>query len=342
MRLALLALALGASPLAAQPASGPAAQRAAAEGQFVRALTAHHLGDDAEAARLLDVVLRERPADAAVLDARAEVALALDDAPDALYYAQQAAEHAPDEPSVHLRLGDALRQTGDDAGAVRAFDAARRLDPAAPSPLVSLADLHAETGDAEAEREALEALVRLGDTPAARLRLSVLYERAGETDRALDAARQAVRLAPGEDALQQRVTALEGRTHAEATPPTSGAGASGEDLHAAGRYAEAADALLDLVESEPRRLDAWALALDALARTADPRAGATADDALLLFPSVPSVLAPAAEAYLASGRPADARAAAERGLAALDVLGDEADDADALRARLQRSLDAAG
>ncbi|MEM1118668.1 MAG: tetratricopeptide repeat protein, partial [Bacteroidota bacterium] len=315
-------------------------QRAAAEGQFVRALTALRLGDNAEAARLLDEILRARPTDAAVLDARAEAALALADASSALFYAQQAAEQAPDEPSVHLRLAEAFRQTGDAASAVGALDTARRLDATDPAPLVALADLHAAAGDTEAERETLEALVRLGDTPAARLRLSVLYERAGDTERALDAARRAVRLAPGEPRLRDRVASLRS-PDVPAAPGPDASDVDGEALHAAGRYAEAADALLDLVEREPRRLDAWALALDALARTGDPRAGATADDALLLFPSVPSVLAPAAEAYLAAGRSADARDAAERGLQALDILGD-VDGADAFRARLQRALADAG
>lgn len=341
----LLALALWAAPLAAQPAGDAASRRAAAEGRFVRALTAHRLGDDSTAARVLDEVLRERPDDPAVLDARAEVALELGDAPAALYYAAQAATHAPDEAAIHLRLAQALRETGDVGGAIRALDAARRLDPTDPAPLVALVDLHAEAGDAEAEREALEALVRIGDTPAARLRLSALYERSGDLDRARAEARAALRLAPGEPAVRRRLDALNGVPKADPAarrPATSGpAGASGEALYSAGRYEEAADALLDVVGDDPRRIDAWALALDALAQTADPRAGATADDALLLFPSVPSVLAPAAEAYLAAGRAADARAAAERGLIALDVLGAAAPDAAALRTRLQRTLDAA-
>jgi hypothetical protein len=105
-----------------------------------------------------------------------------------------------------------------------------------------------------------------------------------------------------------------------------------------------ADDALAVVAADPRRLDAWAVALDALVRTADPRTGDTADEATLLFPTVPSVLAPAAEAYLAAGRPADAAEAAARGLAALDAATAPEDDpasSAALRARLERALAAA-
>ena len=127
---------------------------------------------------------------------------------------------------------------------------------------------------------------------------------------------------------------------APAEPAASASSAAdGAGLYAAGRYAEAADALLDALADDPRDLAGWALALEALARTADPRAGATADDALLLFPTVPAVLAPAAEAYAAAGRRADAVATAQRGLDTLDALGDRLPDADALRVRFRRTLD---
>ena len=107
---------------------------------------------------------------------------------------------------------------------------------------------------------------------------------------------------------------------------------------AAGRYAEAAEALLAEVDADPRRVDAWALALQALARTADPRAGATADDALLLFSSSLPVVTAAAEAYAAAGRADDARQTAQRGLSLLDVVGDSVPDTAALRTRLDAVL----
>ena len=336
MRALAPALLLLAAPLAAQPGDA-AARRAHAEGLFIEALTAHYLGDDSTAARLLDDVLDLHPDDPALLDARAEVALTDDGPAAALYFAQRAAELASDRPEVHVRLAEVLREAGRPADAVRALETARDLDASSLDVLVLLADLYAQTGQAEREREALEALVRMGDTVAARLRLSALYEGAGDRDRALEAARAAARLSPGEAAVQRRLAELADEPEAAPAPQPT-ADASGETLYAAGRYAEAADALLDALADDPRDLDAWALALDALARTADPRAGATADDALLLFPTVPAVLVPAAEAYAAAGRTADAETTARRGLDALDTLGGDVPDADALRARLQRVL----
>lgn len=102
----------------------------------------------------------------------------------------------------------------------------------------------------------------------------------------------------------------------------------------AGRYSEAAEALLTVVDEDPRQMTAWTLVLDALARTSDPRTSDTADLALLLYPTVPSILIPAAEAYRAAGRSDDARTAAESALRALDAGPDDA----ALRQRADALL----
>jgi hypothetical protein len=100
------------------------------------------------------------------------------------------------------------------------------------------------------------------------------------------------------------------------------------------------DALRARVDAEPGDLAAWTRLLDLFAASGDPRGAVAADDAVLFFPASPAVLAPAAEIYRASGRSADAAAAARAGLAALDSLGDDApDDADAMRARLRRVAD---
>ncbi|MGB3543008.1 hypothetical protein, partial [Rubrivirga sp.] len=92
--------------------------------------------------------------------------------------------------------------------------------------------------------------------------------------------------------------------------------------------------LLDRVDADPRAVDAWVEVLRAMAQAGDARAGETADDALLLFGSVPSVLVGAAEAYVAADRGADALDASARALEAITLLGDALQDADALRARL--------
>lgn len=160
--------------------------------------------------------------------------------------------------------------------------------------------------------------------------MSTLAERRGDLDDALAQAQAAAHLAPSETAVQRRLADLRRDTAA----PPSGDASDGPSLFTAGRFADAADALLAEIGADPRQVDRWALALQALAQTADARAGATADDALLLFPSVPSVLVGAAEAFVAAGRTEDARDAARRATEALDLLGDDLPDAPALRARL--------
>lgn len=300
----------------------------------MRALTAMSIEDFETARASLDEIIEVAPADATVLTARSEVATALGSSADAVYYARQATDAAPESAAAWLGLTDALRRASQPDAAAEAIARARALSPDRPDVLTAAADLAAERGDAEAERDALAALVRVGDTVAARLRLSALAERAGDAEDALTQARAAARLAPAQPAVARRLAALEGETEPPRPPSRSATGGDGAGLFEAGRFAEAADVLLAEIDADPRRVDRWALALRALAETADPRAGATADDALLLYSSVPAVLAAAAEAYAAAGRADDARNTAQRGLDALDLLGDDLPDADALRQRL--------
>ena len=328
-------LAFAAPAAAAQP--NAAERQARVEGLFVRALTAHAAGDDTAAAAALDEVLALRPGDPAVYDARAEVALARGETADALFYAERAAALAPGAGPFHLRLAQTRALAGQTAAALDAAETARALSPGDPAVWEALAGLYAQAGRDDAERDALVAWVRLDDTAAARLRLSALHEAAGDDAAALANALAARRLAPSDPAVLRRLAAL----RPEPAPPRPDAASNAEgEAVAGGAAASDVDALLRTVEADPRRLDAWADALEALAAAGDPRAGTVADDALLLFPAVASVAAPAAEAYLAADRPADARRAAERALTALDAMGDgvPGQDADALRARLRRVL----
>ncbi len=342
MRLAALALLLASTSAAAQTGAGAAK----AEGRFVRALTALAIEDLETARRSLDEVLAEAPDDPTVLAVRAEVAGLMDAPADAVYYAGRATEAGPGRPDAWLGLARALRAAGQSDQAADALDRALALAPTDLDVLTASADLAADRGDDDGERAALGALVRVGDTVAARLRLSILAERAGDRDQALAQARAAARLAPGEVAVERRLAAL-ASAPASAAPqtepsqtesPSATGPTDGASLVAAGRFAQAADVLLAEVDADPRRVESWALALQALARTADARAGATADDALLLFPSVPAVLVGAAEAYAAAGRAGDAARAAARAGDALDVLGARLPDADALRVRLDAVL----
>ncbi len=333
-RRAALLLLLSAAGASAQDG----ASAAKSEGRFVRALTSLALEDYERAARSLDEVLAHAPDDPTVLAVRAEVAERMEAPADAVYFARRAADVAPDDARAWLTLASALRAARQPAEAADALDRALALAPTDPDALTAAADLAAERGDADAETEALTALVRVGDTVAARLRLSALAEQAGDADQALAQARAAARLAPAEPAVARRLGALQRAPATDAPTAPAAGGTDGPALFAAGRFAEAADALLAELDADPRQVDRWALALQALAQTADARAGATADDALLLFPSVPAVLAGAAEAYGAAGRADDARAVARRGLDALDLLGDRLPDADALRLRLDAVL----
>ena len=314
-------LATAAASASAQPRDA-AERRAYVEGRFVRALTAHATGDDDAAAEALDEVLELRPDDAAAYDARADVARARGETTDALFYAERAAALSPTSGVLRLRLARAYAGAGRLGEATAAAEAARDLAPDDPAVWETLADLYGRLDRDADERAALAAWTRLDDTVAARLRLSALAEAAGDDAGAREQALAARRLAPSDPAVRRRVAALD-----RPAPAPDDAGGTG-GAEAAGDV----DALLALVEADPRRLDVWARALDALAASADPRAGAVADDALLLFPAVPAVAAPAAEAYLAAGRPADARRAAERALATLG------DGDGALRARLDAVL----
>ena len=313
MRVLLLLLVATLVPAVAQPSP---AERACAEGQFVRALTAQTLGDDSTAARVLDDLLSTTQ-DATLLIIRSEVA---GDPTEAVHFARQAADLAAERADAHLALAAALRSAGQFGPAADALDAARRLAPADLDVLLAWAEVAAQQQDADAERQALAALVRLGDTVAARLRLSTLAEERGDRGDALAQAQAASRLAPSEPTVRRRLTDLQTESQTAPAPPSGAAG----DI----------DSLLDQIDRNPRDLGAWVAVLDAMAASADARASATADEAMLLFSSVPAIVTSAADAYFAVGETEAGRAAAQRGLDALDRLGDALPDADALRARL--------
>lgn len=215
--LAVLALLLAVGPATAQP--GDAAERRAyVEGRFVRALTFHAVGDDGAAAAALDELLELRPDDAAVYDARAEVALTRGEPTDALFYAERAVALAPDSAPFRRRLAAAHAGAGRLRDAVEAAEAARDLAPTDPASWQALAGLYRRADRADAEREALAAWVRLSDTAPARLRLSTLYEADGDESAALDQARAARRLAPGDPDVLRRLAALD-RPAPDVAPP---------------------------------------------------------------------------------------------------------------------------
>ena len=197
--LGALALATAARPAGAQQPDAPLRTDADVEGRFVRALAALWADRPDDAVRDLGAVLDVRPGAPAALDAMAAAYVALDRSDEALYYAEQAATAAPDDAVAQSRYGALLRDAGQPDRAIAAYEAAAEAAPRDASPLAQLADLYAAAGRPDDERRALGRLVRLADSPAARLRLSAL-----DADRATEHLARAVALAPNETALAVR------------------------------------------------------------------------------------------------------------------------------------------
>lgn len=213
-----------------------------------------------------------------------------------------------DPARAATRLGDVLVAYPDD-----------------PVVLDALAEAYLAQGlTAEALYHAELAASLAPDDASIQHRLADAYEASGDATQAQLARDAARRLAPETDP-----PSTESPVGPVASPPAApGARTPDTDLpgmaaYRAGRYAEAAEALLDVVDRDPRQIEAWPLVLDALARTSDSRAGDTADLALLLYPTVPSVLVPAAEVFRAAGRMDDAHDAAHAALRALDAGPDD-------------------
>ena len=177
-----------------------------------------------------------------------------------------------------------MRARGDDAGAERVLTRFLSRQPTDPGARAALAALRGE----EAAPAAPDAR-----SPEDRLRRARdLYEASGENPDGLEEA----------ESLVASVLAASDRADALAL--------GGRIAFRQRRYPEAAERLVRALDADPRDVEAWALALRALARSADPRAERVADDALLLLASDASVAAGAAEVLLAADRPADALKAA--------------------------------
>ena len=311
---------LASARLATDDASGAAealervvALRPAAVGALATLVEVYaDLGRDAEAVRTLArlVEVGETPAARVRLAAYAR---ASGDAPEAARHLARAAALAPDEPAIARALADALDASGDAAGARRALARFLARNPQDPSARAALA-ARGGAGDApEASGVGLpaeDALRRARD----------LYSAADEDPDGLDSAEAL--LAPLVASGDPAVLALAGRV-----------------AFRQGRYGPAADRLTRALDADPRDVEAWALALRALARSGAPEAARTADDAMLLLGADPDVASGAAEALVAAGQPAAAlRAAPEtpdghalRALALAD-LGRAPEAADALAA----------
>lgn len=217
-----------------------------------------------------------------------------------LFIAALADLYAGDPARAATRLGDVLTAYPDD-----------------PVVLDALAEAyHAQGLTPEALYHAELAATAAPDDAAIQLRLAEIYDASGDAARAQQARETAQRLDP--TAAQPAPPSPRSASPARQDPADNDTEVPGVAAYRAGRFAEAADALLAVVDDNPRQLEAWPMLLDALARTADSRAGDTADLALLLFPTLPTILVPAAEALHAIGRTEDAQEAVRSALRALD------------------------
>ena len=96
-------------------------------------------------------------------------------------------------------LGVVLGRLGDDPGAVAAFDAALRVNPAhTPSVLARAEAMRRLRRTGEAKKGYEEALARDPDDAVTRVRLASLLREAGDTAGALDALRAALRIRPSD------------------------------------------------------------------------------------------------------------------------------------------------
>lgn len=222
-----------------------------------------------------------------------------------LFIAALADLYLGDPAQAATRLGDVLVAYPDD-----------------PVVLDALAEAYLAQGlAAEALYHAELAASAAPDDPVIQRRLAEAYDATGDAIRA----QQAIDTA---DQLQPNVPSPPSPTPSQSATESAGeepqSDLPGRAAYRAGRFTEAADALLGVVEDDPRQLEAWALVLNALARASDNRAGDTAEMAVLLYPTVPSILVPAAEAFRSANRPAEARSAAESALRILDSGADDA------------------
>lgn len=254
-------------------------------------LGATHLaaGRRADAEQAFDKAVLFAPARAEIRLGIARAWLASDgrqDAERALRVLLKTADLAPDLPAVHATLGRARERTGDDAGALEAYERALRLDPAnryarrrvlrlalqardfgrarheaerlvADGPEVPehhfLSALAADREGREADaRRAYEKALEVagGSYPEALLNLGVLERGAGNLPAARDAYRRALAQRPGYGAAWLNL----GRLEEAASDPAAAEAAYRKAVELDPRYAPAWLALGQL-QSEARRLD---------------------------------------------------------------------------------------
>jgi predicted Zn-dependent protease with MMP-like domain len=125
-----------------------------------------------------------------------EAALEDGDPEQALDLAGRARKRFPEDPDVHLLLGDALLESGDLHAARQAYGEAARLAPESPDALASLAWVDYQLADFDGARTIAARSNELEQNAAATAILGRLAERAGKLAEADRLARRAHALDP--------------------------------------------------------------------------------------------------------------------------------------------------
>ncbi len=184
----------GGGVLASRTAAAQAARdERAVEAQqlFVRGLTKAYLDDHEAALELFKAALRLVPREAAILSAAAVSEEALGDNTTALFYAEQARSHAPDNPYYHHQLAQLQLRAGNVSTAVQTYEALLDRFPNDHEALRELAQLQSMMGRSREAIATYERLIeRAGDHPQVRRQILQLYFRLGDevgTRRSLEA-----------------------------------------------------------------------------------------------------------------------------------------------------------
>lgn len=124
-------------------------------------------------------------------------------------YYRRAAKSSPNLPAAHLNLGIVLAAMGDAEGATRAYQAVLALESGHPFGNYNFANLAYAQGDlARAESMVRLALQFKPDMVLAHVLLSNLLDDSGQTDAAIVAVRDAIRLQPKHLGAQNNLVAL--------------------------------------------------------------------------------------------------------------------------------------
>lgn len=315
-------------PSAGQELPADAQQRLRAQQLYVRGLTQAQIGRPDAAIPLFREALRLRPSEPAVLMSLAEAHADEDELGDALFYAEQAHEHVPDDVFVTMLLARLLARSGELDRALTQYDALMAVHPPIEDAHRERARVLLRAGRVDEAAAAYEAaLDAFGEDAALLQPLVPVYQRLDDDDALETTLRRLMRLVPDDAPFRMQLAALFQRQGREAdaerllsaaAPPADTVPVTDDatDTLPDATPGDVTTSLPDAAQ-EARLREAVARDADdpdALVRLAEARhaAGDPAEAAALwhraadLAPRRIDAWHAAAAAYLAAGRPADA------------------------------------